>query len=206
MPNPTRPPLLPMALLLALALSPPASAQPAPTCGDPNADRSITACSAIIAANRPDPIARAAAYAHLGHAYLTMNLPDRAIPAFDEATRLNPRLAAAFKDRAAARTLKNQPEQAVADLSEAIRLAPNDAEAFNARGQAHIALRAPDTAIADFDEAIRLKPDYAQAFFNRGSAHGLKGQSGRAMADWTQAAKIDPSVLPGDKPAPKPAP
>src|SRR5215471_16322385 len=118
---------------------------------------------------------------------------DRAIAAFSDAMRLDPKSALAFTNRGVAYERKGDMDRAIADFSEAIRLDPNYALASSDRGIAYARKGDNDRAIADFNEAIRLDPKHVLAFANRGIAYGKKGDTDRAIADYNEAIRFDPN-------------
>src|SRR5215471_18166673 len=118
---------------------------------------------------------------------------DRAIEAFSDAMRLDPKSALAFTNRGVAYERRGDMDRAIADFSEAIRLDPNYALASSNRGIAYARKGDNDRAIADYNEAIRLDPKNALAFADRGIAYGKKGDNDRAIADFNEAIRLDPN-------------
>jgi tetratricopeptide (TPR) repeat protein len=127
-----------------------------------------------------------------GHTAINNGDYDRAIAAFSDAMRLDPKNALAFTNRGVAYERKGDMDRAIADYSEAIRLDPNYALASSNRGIAYARKGDNDRAIADFNEAIRLDPKNVLAFANRGIAFGKKGDTDRAIADYNEAIRLDP--------------
>jgi tetratricopeptide (TPR) repeat protein len=117
---------------------------------------------------------------------------DRAIAAYSEAVRLDPKNAFAFANRGIAYSKKGDNDRAIADYDEAIRLNPTYALAFANRSVAYSNKGDYDRAIADSDEAIRLDPKYVPAFLNRASSYRGKGDDDRAIADLGEAIRLDP--------------
>ena len=118
---------------------------------------------------------------------------DRAIAAFSEAIRLDPKNVNAFGNRGIAYAKKGDNDRAIADYNDVIRLSPNYANAFLNRGIAYGKKGDNDRAIADFTEAIRLDPKNANVFFDRGIAYGKKGDNDRAIADYNEAIRLNPN-------------
>src|SRR5215813_1639235 len=127
-----------------------------------------------------------------GHTDINNGDYDKAIAAFSDAMRLDPKSALAFTNRGVAYERKGDMDRAIADFSEAIRLDPNYALASSDRGIAYARKGDNDRAIADFNEAIRLDPKNVLAFTNRGIAYGKKGDTDRAIADYNEAIRLDP--------------
>ena len=117
---------------------------------------------------------------------------DKAIADCNDAIRLNPKDAKAYRNRGDAYEDKGDFDKAIADLTEAIRLDPEDAKAYSYRGFAYSKKDEHDKAIADFTEAIRLDPKLAPAYRNRGSAYDDKGEYDTAITDYNEAIRLDP--------------
>jgi tetratricopeptide (TPR) repeat protein len=118
---------------------------------------------------------------------------DRAIAAFSEAIRLDPKNANVFFDRGIAYGKKGDNDRAIADYNEAIRLNSNYANAFLNRGFSYFKKGDNRRAIADYNEAIQLDPKYALAFCNRGVAK-LKINDASGKADLAKARVLDASI------------
>jgi tetratricopeptide (TPR) repeat protein len=117
-----------------------------------------------------------------------------AIAAFDEALRLNPKLAEAYWQRGVAYANKGDQTRAIADYDEAIKLDPSLTGAYHARGYAHSTKGQLDQAIVDFTEAIRLDPTRAVSYWQRGISQARKGNQTLAIADYDAAIKSDPKL------------
>jgi len=76
---------------------------------------------------------------------------------FDEAIRLDPRLAEVYYDRGIAYILLGQYERAIQDFDEAIRLDPRSAKAYYMRGWAYESLGKSKEAGRDLAKAKELE-------------------------------------------------
>jgi len=117
---------------------------------------------------------------------------DKAIAAYTEAIRLNPRNSDAYVNRGVVYAKKRDYDKAIADYNEAIRLSPTDADAYNNRGTAYHRKGDYEKSIADITEAIRLKPS-ASSYYNRADTYDDKGDYDKAIADYTEAIRLGPA-------------
>ena len=84
---------------------------------------------------------------------------ERAIADFNEAIRLDPKDAAAYRNRGFAWKSKGDYDRAIADYNEAIRLDPKFAIAYYNRGLAYEAKNNLAQALTDFRSFVRLAPN-----------------------------------------------
>ena len=143
---------------------------------------------------------------------------DKAIASFDEAIRLDPKIANLpfyKRYRAAAESLRTNAQdskfaeevirgltrsekadydQAIAAWDEAIRLDPNHSEAHRWRGDASLNKHEFDKALSEYDEAIRLDPKNGMAYWCRGAALTGKGEFDKAIASFDEAIRLDPRI------------
>jgi Tfp pilus assembly protein PilF len=113
---------------------------------------------------------------------------DEARAYFDEALRLNPGCAAAYRGRGTAWQYQREYANALADYDEAIRLDPLDPAACFNRATLRHRKQETEAAIADYTEAIRLgykKPD----------AHRWRASALFKMEDFEGAARDLGEVL-----------
>jgi tetratricopeptide (TPR) repeat protein len=160
-------------------------------CNRGNVEERIVGCSTFLKQNPKDknvPVI----YQIRGSAWITKGEYDKAIDDFDQAIRLNPKLAPAYGSRGMAWGMKGNYDKAIADSSEAIRLDPKDAAAYRNRGTCWNYKGDYNKAIADWTESIRLNPKDAINYSNRGSAWSNKGDYAKAIADLNEAIRLDP--------------
>ncbi len=155
-------------------------------------EQRISACTALIDANKGSPQELAALLVSRGAIYWFNRNTSHAIADLDRALALDPKNARAYRERSNAFRSSGRLDRALADANEAIRLDPEDAEAFDNRGNVFNNNRQYDRAIADYNEALRLKPHFAQALLDRGAAHYFKAEYTAAIADYDEALKLDP--------------
>ena len=82
---------------------------------------------------------------------------DGSIAAFSEAIRLNPKLAASYRNRGVAYKAKGEWDKAIADFTEAIRLNPKFTDAYDMRGMVYAKKGEQAKAEADFAQAKTLR-------------------------------------------------
>ena len=95
---------------------------------------------------------------------------DRAIADYDEAVRLDPRMAAAYAASARLRDENGERDRAIRDYDMALRLDPKQVSLYYDRG--NVRREAGDSlgALADYDQAVALDPKGASTYFARGWA------------------------------------
>jgi tetratricopeptide (TPR) repeat protein len=120
----------------------------------------VGACLAVISLIE-GPKILAEVFTEFGNFYNLKGDYDRAIADYDEAIRLDPKVAAAFYNRAIAYKAKGDPDRVIADYNKAIRLDPKDADAFINRGVAYLFSESLAKAQADFKQASELAPKWA---------------------------------------------
>lgn len=98
------------------------------------------------------------AHFRLGNVLLRLRSPDRAITAYTETIRLDPRHAKALNNRGRAYLDQGQHAKALADFDAAIALDPHFAVAYHNRGQARLAAGDLDGATDDFARRLQLDP------------------------------------------------
>ena len=103
-------------------------------------------------ANLARTSARAVAYTSLGQSR-------KAIEDYDQAIRLNPRMAEAYSSRASAYNELGQPHRGLEDFDEAIRLNAEYVDAYVGRLLTHTLLSDEEAARADFEKALQLGVD-----------------------------------------------
>ena len=124
-------------------------------------------------------------------AYRKKNNTEGAIHAYNQAIRLDPQYAAAYRNRGLVYFELGEPKRALEDYTEAIRLNAQDADAYLFRGRAYAELNQLLKAVADYDQVIRLNPQFALAYYARGSAYRQLGQRERAREDWNRGIQLD---------------
>jgi tetratricopeptide (TPR) repeat protein len=151
-------------------------------------DEAIAACSRLISSNPGVAVyfnERGNAYVDGKHDY------DRGTADYDQAIKLDPKLAVAYNGRGNVHWDKQDYDRAFSDYDQAIRLDPKLAMAYNGRGNVYWTKHDYDRAIADFDQAIGLDPRLAMAYSSRGATYLEKHDYDRAFSDFDQAIRLD---------------
>jgi tetratricopeptide (TPR) repeat protein len=183
-------------LTLAMLLSTsPVAADDEATCVNAGGDEAVAACTRAINSGRWTGSHLAWAYTDRGAAYRGKGDNDRAFQDFDQAIRLDPKIAAAYGNRGIAYHFKGDDDHALQDFDQAIRLDPKIATAYGNRGNIYKAKGDNDRAFQDYDQAIRLDPKYAFAYTGRGGLYKDKGDNDRAIQDFDQAIRLDPKFV-----------
>ena len=112
---------------------------------------------------------------------------DKAITAYTEAIRLDPKLAVVYVDRGGALTEKSNFRAAVEDFEKAVSLEPHNVEAFLGRAAANEGLGRRENALADYGGVIALCPQDARAYERRACLHEQMGNLVTAISDYEQA-------------------
>ena len=123
---------------------------------------------------------------------LTTKMLDRAIQAYNQAIKLNPKAYAVYNGRGSAYWNKGDYDRAIADYTKVIELNPKYAYAYNNRGLAHHRKKEYDLAIPDFSKAIELDPKYASAYSGRAAVYRDKGDYEQALRDFDKAIELNP--------------
>ena len=118
----------------------------------------------------------------------------KAIAEFDQAIRLEPGYAKAYRSRGYAYFNAGKNTRAIEDYSQAIRLDPKmtggGVSPYLLRGFAWVYEREYEKAIEDYSRAIDLEEENAVAWYNRGLAYKLLGKKTRAEADMARAREL----------------
>ena len=114
-----------------------------------------------------------------------------ALQRYDEAIKLNPNYARAYRLRGDILRNRGDIDGAIAAYDQAINHKADDAGVFYDRAYVYQMKGDYDRAIQDFDRAIALKSNHALALKNRGRTHFYMGHFAEAAADLRRGAQID---------------
>jgi tetratricopeptide (TPR) repeat protein len=167
-------------------------------------DQAISVATEAINSDR----GMAEGYLNRGAAYLFKLELEPAVADLNEAIRLQPNNALAYRWRAMAYwglRLQNIDTKAFEALGNkdgdaVLRLIVNPREAweYEARGYANYLAEKYDLAISDLDQAIRLDPQYFPAYTIRGAARNFKSHNwsnDAGIKDMSEAIRLNPKFM-----------
>ncbi len=166
-----------------------------------NPDEAVAACTRLISEGTLSPFNLAIAFANRGAHWYEKRDHNLAIADYDDALRLNPRLAEVHYNRGLAKTHQLDYKSALADYDHALRLNPHFLNAYYDRAILRIHMHDHDGAITDFNEVIRLDPKHTNAHNNcawmlattpvasvRNGARALElARKAAELTDWKEA-------------------
>jgi tetratricopeptide (TPR) repeat protein len=154
-----------------------------------NGDAMIAACSRMIASGKLTSRDLAIVHNNRGDALRDKGEYDRAIADFNEAVRLNPKLAPPYHNRGNIYWHRGEYDSAIANFTEAIRLDPKFDEAYQNRANVLKTRGDLDGAMSDLNAAIRINPKSGLAYSTRGEVWRLRGDLDRSLSDLNFAIK-----------------
>jgi serine/threonine protein kinase len=104
----------------------------------------------------------------------------------------DPSFAAAYYERAVARSRRKDYDDAIADLDRAIGLRKTYWQAYLLRGIVRSEQGATKPALEDLTTAINLNPEAAKAYHRRAALHLQIGELNRGLEDVNMALKLQP--------------
>lgn len=111
-----------------------------------------------------------------------------------KAIKLDPKFAAAYRQRGDVYMQKKQPSRAIEDYTQAIHLKPDFAEAYAGRAAAAVERNLLGRALDDAGRAIQLQPDNAEAHRIRGVVLTRMGDYDRAIRALDRAIELNPKL------------
>jgi len=119
-----------------------------------------------------------------------------AVALYNDAIRLNPKIATPYLARAESYIRMKMYREAIADYDRAMKLKLTGANDWFflhiGRGYAHLAMESYDRAEPDFDEALAMAPNDFQTLVWRGYARERLGRRDLAIEDYERAYRITP--------------
>jgi cytochrome c-type biogenesis protein CcmH/NrfG len=131
------------------------------------------------------------AWFSLGHAYFRAKQIAKSIEAFQEALRINPKLAEAWGSLGVVYGRSGQLDKSIEAFQQALRLNPEMLEAWYGLGNAFIDTDQNVKAIEAYQQLLRISPEDAKAWYKLGVAYGGR-QPTKAIEAMQQALRINP--------------
>lgn len=117
---------------------------------------------------------------------------DAAVQDFEEASRLNPKLLAAFTAAAETLARAGRTDAAKAAFDRAVKAFPDNTLVYNNRGMFFQQGNQPEKAVSDFTRAIEIDPNYFYAYTNRGFTLMQMEDPQGAENDFTASLRLNP--------------
>jgi tetratricopeptide (TPR) repeat protein len=118
---------------------------------------------------------------------------EAALRRYDEAIRIDPKLALAYYGRGILLATRERAyRRAIADFDKVLSLEPANADAFIRRGEAYSQVGDFGHALADLNRAVELDPAYPTAYGARALANERYGNSAAALRDFDAAVRLSP--------------
>lgn len=117
---------------------------------------------------------------------------DEAMAYFQEALKLDPKLAAAHVNLGLAYAYTQRLDQAVVHFRKALKINPGMFEAHNSLGVALARQGKLKEAVPEFKEALRINPRFAKAHNSLGVVLAQLGQLDEAVSHLREAVRINP--------------
>jgi tetratricopeptide (TPR) repeat protein len=149
-------------------------------------------CAVVLLVSSKALAQQAGDYVKQGDEFKNKTDYDQAIAAYNEALRLEPNNAAAYRGRGTSWTFKREYDKALADHDEAIRLEPSNSYGYQDRALTWKSQGKHDRAIADYTESIRLNPRTAVPYTSRAKSWQAQGNFDNAIADYSEAIRLEP--------------
>ena len=135
---------------------------------------------------------QAARLNNLGVAYMNQQLFEKALKAFDEAARLDPKLEVAQLNRGVALLNLQRPDDARPLLDEAVKVNSSDPNAWYNLGLLHKNNSETEAAAAAFTRVTQLDPGDSDTWYFLGTVHAQAHQYPQAIEAFQHALKVNP--------------
>jgi tetratricopeptide (TPR) repeat protein len=179
--------------LIAMGVAAPAAADDISACRAPPGDAAIAACTRLIGSRKYNGTVLSSIYGLRAIHWHQKGDRDRAIADYDQAIRIDPKIALMHSGRGSVLKDKGEFDRALVDFNHALRLEPKNAVIYQGRAGLFVLKGDLDQAIADLNEAIRIDPKNVFFRKDRGIAYRNKGEVDRAIAEFDELIRLDPS-------------
>ncbi|HUT10510.1 MAG TPA: tetratricopeptide repeat protein [Thermoguttaceae bacterium] len=120
---------------------------------------------------------------------------DEKLADLDEAIRLSPGEAAAYRIRALLHVARGKLEEALGDLDKAVELSPKTLGSYELKAAVLLKMEKPDEALATFEKAKEANPDSVEPLVQKAKIHVTQGQFAEALAELDRAFALDAEDL-----------
>ena len=134
----------------------------------------------------------AEAYSDVGLIFVNQGQFKRAIPALQQALKIQPELPEAHTNLGLARLMQGNPSAAIAELRTATKLDPNSVEAQTTLSLALSEKGQYKEAIAILSKVTQREPDFAEAYAGLGMVLVQQGNFSEGMDSLRKSITIDP--------------
>ena len=128
----------------------------------------------------------------MGNSYANKGEYDKAIEAYQQAIKLNPKSESAYNNMGLSYSIKGEYDKAIEAFQQAIKLNPKDDSAYCYMGLSYGGKGKYDKAIETLQEAIKLNPKHDSAYYYMGLSYDNKGEYDKAIEAFQQAIKLNP--------------
>jgi tetratricopeptide (TPR) repeat protein len=164
-------------------------------CADPDPEKRIRACTALLGNSQPNDINTSVAYNNRGLAYSETGQQEAAIRDFEQAIAIFPAYAIAFSNRGLAYENMGKLDQALADFDKALDLKPGYGAAYNNRCYVRALLGRLSEALTDCQKALALEPKDAKTMDSMAFVYLKLGQYQQAIAQYNAALTLSPDLV-----------
>lgn len=129
----------------------------------------------------------------LGELYIKRQAYDRAVPQFEELTKLDPYTPTNFYNLGLSLQVMARLRESATAYNRALKLDGQDFKSNMNLGLVYFALGEMDPAIAHLERATRIDPSNVRAWSNIGVAYDAAGNATLAEASYRKALELDPA-------------
>lgn len=155
-------------------------------------DKTIEACTSVIAGGIVDRIDLGVAFRNRGNAHSEKGQYKRALADYDHAMAINPADGEVLNDRGTTYSAMGDNDLAILDYDRSLVLNPANAMVLSNRCFAKAVMDRIVEGLADCNESLRLRPGDSSTLASRGFAYLKMGRPEEAIADYDAEIRINP--------------
>ena len=134
----------------------------------------------------------AVAHGNLGHAYLELDLLEKAVSEFEAALKIRPRSYKAHYNLGFAYEKKGLTKEAIHQYQKTLKLNPKYSNAHFNLGNIYKQQGLLDSAMMAYKNIIEIDPEDIEARNNLGVTYAMQGKLDKAVLEWENVLNIDP--------------